>query len=166
MTLPDNGAGPDNLGIGIPDPQLQVHLQRVSLFTSWLTWSEYRELTLNGVSLAFGFTGNFFLLLHFRSRVRYIIALPVFVICWLLSAAIVRIFPSQYPPRNTTMILTPPAHRNNHRHVVLRGPHTASPDLVPRLLACHLRFRDILFRQHRVTHQHGGLSTRPLSATI
>lgn len=30
MTLPDNGAGPDNLGVGIPDPQLQVHLQTTS----------------------------------------------------------------------------------------------------------------------------------------
>ncbi|KAK3319253.1 hypothetical protein B0H66DRAFT_623855 [Apodospora peruviana] len=51
VTLPDNGAGADNLGVGIPDPK----------------W----ELILNGLSLICGFTGNFFLLLHFRTMRVY-----------------------------------------------------------------------------------------------
>src|SRR6187399_17511 len=45
-----------------------------------------RELVFNSLSLACGFAGNLFLLLHFTSRVRYIIALPVAILCWLLSA--------------------------------------------------------------------------------
>ncbi|KAI1264222.1 hypothetical protein F5Y18DRAFT_428310 [Xylariaceae sp. FL1019] len=46
------------------------------------------ELALNGVSLACGFAGNFLLLLHFVGRVRYIIALPLSIILWLLASGI------------------------------------------------------------------------------
>jgi hypothetical protein len=51
-----------------------------------------RELVFNALSLACGFAGNLFLLLHFTSRVRYIIALPFAILCWLLSAGIVSSF--------------------------------------------------------------------------
>ncbi|KFY50971.1 hypothetical protein V496_09051 [Pseudogymnoascus sp. VKM F-4515 (FW-2607)] len=71
VDLPNNGKlpeGADDNGVTIPDPQ----------------W----ELILNGLSLAFGFIGNFFLLCNFTRRVRYIIALPATVIMWFLSSAI------------------------------------------------------------------------------
>ncbi|KFY07639.1 hypothetical protein V492_06949 [Pseudogymnoascus sp. VKM F-4246] len=71
VDLPNNGKlpeGADDNGVTIPDPQ----------------W----ELILNGLSLAFGFIGNFFLLCNFTRRVRYIIALPATVFMWFLSSAI------------------------------------------------------------------------------
>ena len=43
---------------------------------------------LNVVSLVAGFVGNFFLLLNFTGRVRYIIALPVTIIMWYVATAI------------------------------------------------------------------------------
>ncbi|KAK0627820.1 hypothetical protein B0T14DRAFT_474964 [Immersiella caudata] len=75
LTLPNSGVpfstgrGSEDAAVGIRDPE----------------W----ELVFNGLSLACGFAGNLFLLLHFTSRVRYIIALPFAILCWLLSAAIV-----------------------------------------------------------------------------
>ncbi|KFY90996.1 hypothetical protein V500_04860 [Pseudogymnoascus sp. VKM F-4518 (FW-2643)] len=71
VDLPNNGQlpeGADENGVTIPDPEWQ--------------------LILNGLSLAFGFIGNFFLLCNFTRRIRYIIALPVTVIMWFLSSAI------------------------------------------------------------------------------
>ncbi|OBT66207.1 hypothetical protein VE03_04369 [Pseudogymnoascus sp. 23342-1-I1] len=71
VDLPNNGQlpeGADDNGVTIPDPE----------------WG----LILNGLSLAFGFIGNFFLLCNFTRRVRYIIALPVTVLMWFLSSAI------------------------------------------------------------------------------
>ncbi|KFY36538.1 hypothetical protein V495_07802 [Pseudogymnoascus sp. VKM F-4514 (FW-929)] len=71
VKLPNNGKlpeGADDNGITIQDPE----------------W----EIILNGLSLAFGFIGNFFLLCNFTRRVRYIIALPATVILWFLSSAI------------------------------------------------------------------------------
>ena len=66
-------------------------------FTIWefgLT-TLHRELIFNAFSLACGFAGNLFLLLHFTSRVRYIVALPLAILCWLVSSAIVSTFPSR-----------------------------------------------------------------------
>ncbi|KAK0645477.1 hypothetical protein B0T16DRAFT_509217 [Cercophora newfieldiana] len=74
LTLPNSGIpfstgrGSEDAALGIADPE----------------W----ELIFNGFSLACGFAGNLFLLLHFTSRVRYIVALPLAILCWLLSAAI------------------------------------------------------------------------------
>ncbi|OBT45452.1 hypothetical protein VE00_04603 [Pseudogymnoascus sp. WSF 3629] len=71
VQLPNNGQlpeGADDNGVTIPDPKWQ--------------------LILNGLSLAFGFIGNFFLLCNFTRRVRYIIALPATVLMWFLSSAI------------------------------------------------------------------------------
>jgi potassium channel subfamily K len=48
-----------------------------------------REIILNAVSLACGFTGNFFLLLNFTRRVRYIVALPLSIIFWYFATGIV-----------------------------------------------------------------------------
>ncbi|EOA86203.1 uncharacterized protein SETTUDRAFT_161419 [Exserohilum turcica Et28A] len=45
----------------------------------WCYW-------INVVSLICGFLGNFFLLLNFTQRIRYIIALPATVILWYLSS--------------------------------------------------------------------------------
>ncbi|PQE29100.1 potassium channel protein [Rutstroemia sp. NJR-2017a BBW] len=47
-----------------------------------------REIILNAVSLACGFTGNFFLLLNFTRRVRYIVALPLSIIFWYFATGI------------------------------------------------------------------------------
>ncbi|KAA8571916.1 hypothetical protein EYC84_001865 [Monilinia fructicola] len=69
--LPDNGQlplGSDENGVGIPDPE----------------W----ETILNAISLGCGFAGNFFLLLNFMRRVRYIVALPLTIILWYLSTGI------------------------------------------------------------------------------
>ena len=46
-------------------------------------------LGLNGASLACGFVGNFFLLLNFTRRVRYIVALPVTIVLWYIATGIV-----------------------------------------------------------------------------
>ena len=46
-------------------------------------------LGLNGASLACGFVGNFFLLLNFTRRVRYIVALPVTIVLWYAATGIV-----------------------------------------------------------------------------
>ncbi|EME47336.1 hypothetical protein DOTSEDRAFT_166301 [Dothistroma septosporum NZE10] len=43
---------------------------------------------LNVVSLIVGFIGNFFLLCNFTNRIRYIIALPVTIICWYIATGI------------------------------------------------------------------------------
>ncbi|KAK0714815.1 hypothetical protein B0H67DRAFT_488799 [Lasiosphaeris hirsuta] len=75
VTLPDggipssSGRGLEDAAVGIADPK----------------W----ELVANAFSLACGFAGNLFLLLHFTSRVRYIIALPLAILCWILSAIII-----------------------------------------------------------------------------
>lgn len=50
-----------------------------------------REITLNAVSLGLGFFGNFFLLLNFTRRIRYIVALPVTIISWYFATGIVSI---------------------------------------------------------------------------
>lgn len=44
--------------------------------------------TLNLVSLIVGFIGNFFLLCNFTNRIRYVIALPVTMLCWYGAAGI------------------------------------------------------------------------------
>ena len=48
-----------------------------------------RELVLNAISLGLGFCGNFFLLLNFTRRIRYIVALPVTIISWYFATGIV-----------------------------------------------------------------------------
>ncbi|CAK7232523.1 Potassium channel [Sporothrix curviconia] len=71
VALPDNGQlplGTDDNGVGIKDPH----------------W----EIILNALSLACGFTGNFFLLLNFTGRVRYIVALPLSIVFWVLASSI------------------------------------------------------------------------------
>jgi potassium channel subfamily K len=40
------------------------------------------------VSLISGFLGNLFLLLNFTQRIRYVIALPASIACWLVAAAL------------------------------------------------------------------------------
>ena len=59
----------DDQAVGFPDPK----------------WA----LGLNGASLACGFVGNFFLLLNFTRRVRYIVALPVTIVLWYAATGIV-----------------------------------------------------------------------------
>lgn len=49
-----------------------------------------REIILNAISLTCGFVGNLLLLLHFVGRVRYIVALPLSIVFWLLASGIVR----------------------------------------------------------------------------
>ncbi|KAK0665123.1 hypothetical protein QBC41DRAFT_359068 [Cercophora samala] len=74
LTLPDNGMassdnhGSDDAAWGIPDPK----------------W----EIIPNIFSIIFGFLGHLFLLLNFTRRVRYIVALPLSIVFWLLSALI------------------------------------------------------------------------------
>ncbi|KAH8884795.1 voltage-gated potassium channel [Thozetella sp. PMI_491] len=78
LTLPDNGElpdGADNNGVGIADPR----------------W----EIICNAISLAFGFTGNIFLLLNFTGRVRYIIALPLSILFWIFSIYVPPIPPGE-----------------------------------------------------------------------
>ena len=58
-----------------------------------------REIVLNIISLAFGFLGNIFLLLNFTGRVRYIVALPLSIIFWVLSSLIVSPEPEKSPYR-------------------------------------------------------------------
>ncbi|KAI9807686.1 MAG: hypothetical protein M1825_005627 [Sarcosagium campestre] len=45
-------------------------------------------IALNAASLICGFVGNFFLLLNFTRRVRYIIALPMTIVLWYIATAI------------------------------------------------------------------------------
>lgn len=63
----------DDQAVGFPDPK----------------WC----LGLNGASLACGFVGNFFLLLNFTRRVRYIVALPVTIVLWYAATGIVSFCP-------------------------------------------------------------------------
>jgi len=53
------------------------------------TNTSQREIILNACSLACGFAGNFFLLLNFTGRVRYIVALPLSILFWYLACGIV-----------------------------------------------------------------------------
>lgn len=72
VTLLDNGQlplGKDENGVGIDDPH----------------W----EIVWNGISLGCGFAGNLALLLNFTRRTRYIIALPLSIICWYFATGIV-----------------------------------------------------------------------------
>ncbi|KAK3358624.1 hypothetical protein B0T24DRAFT_540284 [Lasiosphaeria ovina] len=77
VMLPDdglpskNGRGSDDAAVGIADP----HWQAVSA----------REIIWNAISLVCGFTGNIFLLLNFTGRVRYIVALPLSILLWILA---------------------------------------------------------------------------------
>jgi hypothetical protein len=48
-----------------------------------------RSISLNAISLCCGIVGNMFLLFNFTQIVRYIIALPVTIILWFISAGIV-----------------------------------------------------------------------------
>ncbi|KAL8673434.1 MAG: hypothetical protein Q9168_002138 [Polycauliona sp. 1 TL-2023] len=64
-----NSPGVDALSIGFLDPH----------------WC----ISLNAVSLVCGFVGNFFLLLNFTKRVRYIVALPATIVLWFLATGIV-----------------------------------------------------------------------------
>ncbi|KAK4226198.1 hypothetical protein QBC38DRAFT_481235 [Podospora fimiseda] len=74
FTLPNNGfpdgtgRGSDDAAVGIPDP-------------NW-------ELIPNSISIVCGFVGHLFLLLNFTRRVRYIVALPLSILFWLISALI------------------------------------------------------------------------------
>lgn len=68
VTTPDEPSTKFTLSVGYPDPK----------------WC----LDLNGASLACGFMGNFFLLCNFTRKVRYIIALPVTIFLFYISAAI------------------------------------------------------------------------------
>ena len=43
---------------------------------------------LNVVSLVVGLVGNFFLLCNFTKRIRYIVALPVTIVCWYIATGI------------------------------------------------------------------------------
>lgn len=94
VALLDNGQlplGTDDNGVGIPDPHWYFDLSHYPFSPSppqQLT--SHREIILNALSLACGFTGNFFLLLNFTGRVRYIVALPLSIIFWVLSSIIVR----------------------------------------------------------------------------
>ena len=63
-----NTIGPDLEGVPFIDPR----------------WCYY----LNVASLVVGFVGNFFLLCNFTQRIRYIIALPVTIICWYVATGI------------------------------------------------------------------------------
>lgn len=63
-----------------------------------------RELVFNALALACGFVGNLILLLNFTSRVRYIVALPLVILFWFLSA----LMASQQNPLNQVLALTPP----------------------------------------------------------
>lgn len=48
-----------------------------------------RCVALNAISLVCGLAGNVFLLFNFTRVVRYIVALPVSIVCWVLATATV-----------------------------------------------------------------------------
>ncbi|KAI1324148.1 hypothetical protein F5Y16DRAFT_424193 [Xylariaceae sp. FL0255] len=91
VQLPENGqlvSGGNELGSPIRDPE----------------W----ELALNAVSLGCGFAGNLLLLLHFVDRIRYIVAIPLSIILWLLASilliattAAVSVYIPPVPPGET-----------------------------------------------------------------
>lgn len=92
VSLPDNGtlpAGADDNGVGIPDPHWSVSQFTPPVFYSHADAMDSREIILNACSLAFGFAGNFFLMLNFTGRVRYIISLPLSILFWFLASGIV-----------------------------------------------------------------------------
>lgn len=64
----DGSLGPQLEGQDFADPR-------------WCYW-------LNVASLVVGFVGNFFLLCNFTNRIRYIIALPVTILCWYFATGI------------------------------------------------------------------------------
>jgi potassium channel subfamily K len=71
-TDPSNPKGdllPPLQGIPIHDPE-------------WCYW-------INLASLILGFVGNFFLLLNFTGRIRYIISLPMTVLLWFIACGFV-----------------------------------------------------------------------------
>jgi hypothetical protein len=70
--LANNGVLPEgaqDLGTPMADPQWQ--------------------LAFNGTSLGFGLLGNFIIMCNFTKRIRYVIAVPVACVLWLLAAGIV-----------------------------------------------------------------------------
>lgn len=60
---------PELAGVPFKDPE-------------WTYW-------LNVASLICGFVGNFFLLMNFTQKVRYIIALPLTIILWYIATGLV-----------------------------------------------------------------------------
>ncbi|KAI9790205.1 MAG: Potassium channel [Piccolia ochrophora] len=66
--IPEDGEGSDADSVGFGDPR----------------WC----IALNVASLVSGFVGNFFLLLNFTRRVRYIVALPMTIVLWYIATTI------------------------------------------------------------------------------
>jgi hypothetical protein len=64
-------------------------LASIHSFERTFLMPNYRCYIINAISLALGFAGNIFLVLNFGNRIRYIIALPMSIILWILSAALV-----------------------------------------------------------------------------
>ena len=54
--------------------------------------TNHRCYWLNVASLILGFVGNFFLLMNFTQRVRYIIALPMTIFLWYIATGLVSAF--------------------------------------------------------------------------
>lgn len=54
--------------------------------------TNHRCYWLNVASLILGFVGNFFLLMNFTQRVRYIIALPMTIFLWYVATGLVSTF--------------------------------------------------------------------------
>lgn len=48
----------------------------------WCYW-------LNAASLICGFVGNFFLLMNFTQKIRYIVALPMTIVLWYIATGLV-----------------------------------------------------------------------------
>lgn len=123
-----------------------------------------RELALNAFSLVCGFAGNFFLLLNFTGRVRYIVALPLSIVFWMLASMIVSRFDP--PCLFVLRLLTLLAHRHDQRDERLRSPSAAGRNLLPRILACRSCLHPVFPRRRNPVRQPAWLPPRPLPPAV
>jgi hypothetical protein len=143
-TNPNGDLLPPLEGIPIHDP-------------TWCYW-------INLASLILGFVGNFFLLLNFTGRIRYIISLPMTVLLWFLACGFVSAF------HNT---LSPEGFYSQSK--VDRRPRSAAswcaafvpnPDVFGRVLVWHGRGFDVSDSFMSSALKSSWIYSGPLSADV
>jgi len=81
-----------NSSITLPTLRLSNNTPLSFYYQGKLVLTSHRCYWLNAASLILGFVGNFFLLMNFTQRVRYIIALPMTIFLWYVATGLVSAF--------------------------------------------------------------------------
>ena len=81
-----------NSSVTLPTLRLSNNAPLSFDYQGKLVLTNRRCYWLNVASLILGFVGNFFLLMNFTQRVRYIIALPMTIFLWYVATGLVSTF--------------------------------------------------------------------------